>query len=88
MNTEKIITENLDSLYAAVKQSAMQDVLGIDAYMKFGFIPGNLEHESVSKTLEYAFDDWCIEGVFATAEEAEDKAAAEARQKNHRKEHL
>jgi predicted alpha-1,2-mannosidase len=55
-----IVTENIDSLYQAVKHSAMLDVLGIDAYKKYGFIPGNLEHESVSKTLEYAYDDWCI----------------------------
>lgn len=28
--------------------------------MKQGFVPADLEHESVSKTLEYAYDDWCI----------------------------
>jgi len=27
---------------------------------KFGFIPADLENESVSKALEYAYDDWCI----------------------------
>jgi predicted alpha-1,2-mannosidase len=25
-----------------------------------GYVPADKEHESVSKTLEYAFDDWCI----------------------------
>ena len=27
---------------------------------KFGYIPSNLENQSVSKALEYAYDDWCI----------------------------
>jgi hypothetical protein len=34
--------------------------LGLDAYKKQGFISMDDEHESVSKTLEYAYDDWCI----------------------------
>ncbi len=29
----------------------------------FGYIPSDKERESVSKTLEYAFDDWCIAQV-------------------------
>jgi putative alpha-1,2-mannosidase len=34
--------------------------LGLDAYKRNGFISIDDEHESVSKTLEYAYDDWCI----------------------------
>ncbi len=34
--------------------------VGYPIYRKYGFLPGDKEHESVSKTLEYAFDDWCI----------------------------
>ncbi|MGH7730782.1 MAG: GH92 family glycosyl hydrolase [Candidatus Eiseniibacteriota bacterium] len=45
---------------AAMKASAMQDHLGLAAYRTFGAIPGERESESVSKTLEYAYDDWCI----------------------------
>ncbi len=33
---------------------------GIESYMKYGFVPIDLEKEGVSKTLEYAYDDWCI----------------------------
>ncbi len=44
----------------AMKSSAMQDHLGLESYKKYGYIPGHKEHESVSKTLEYAYDDWCI----------------------------
>lgn len=44
----------------AMKHSAKQDHLGLESYKKFGFIPVEKESESVSKTLEYAYDDWTI----------------------------
>lgn len=46
--------------YEAMKHSAMSDERGLKAYKKFGFIPAEGESESVSQTLEYAYDDWCI----------------------------
>jgi predicted alpha-1,2-mannosidase len=49
-----------DKAFEAAKHSAMLDHLGLDAYKKNGFISMDDEHESVSKTLEYAYDDWCI----------------------------
>ena len=30
------------------------------AYAKLGWVPCDQENESVSKTLEYAFDDYCV----------------------------
>jgi predicted alpha-1,2-mannosidase len=44
----------------SMKKSASQDKSGLNYYKKQGFIPSEHEHESVSKTLEYAYDDWCI----------------------------
>lgn len=49
-----------EKAYEASKHSAMLDHLGLEAYKKQGFISIDDEHESVSKTLEYAYDDWCI----------------------------
>ncbi len=49
--------------YDAMKKSAMQDHLGLKDYRTLGFIPFDKENESVSKTLEYAYDDWCIAAV-------------------------
>ncbi len=49
-----------EKAFEASKASAMRDVLGLDAYKKQGFIGIDDEHESVSKTVEYAYDDWCI----------------------------
>jgi predicted alpha-1,2-mannosidase len=51
---------DFEKAFEASKASAMRDVLGLDAYKKNGFISIDDEHESVSKTLEYAYDDWCI----------------------------
>jgi predicted alpha-1,2-mannosidase len=44
----------------AMQHSANMDHFGLDAYRQSGVISIEDEHESVSKTLEYAFDDWCI----------------------------
>lgn len=49
-----------EKAFEASKHSAMLDHLGLKAYKQNGFIAMEDEHESVSKTLEYAYDDWCI----------------------------
>lgn len=48
--------------YKACIQSAMVDERQIDVYKERGYIPVDEGHEnwSVSKTMEYAYDDWCI----------------------------
>jgi len=49
-----------EKAFEAARHSAMLDIFGLDAYKRNGFISIDDEHESVSKTLEYAYDDWCI----------------------------
>ncbi|MEZ4920365.1 MAG: GH92 family glycosyl hydrolase [Saprospiraceae bacterium] len=49
-----------DLALEAMIHSAMQDRLGLEYYRELGYIPSDMESESVSKTLEYAFDDWSI----------------------------
>lgn len=44
----------------ALLESSNKNEYGINLIEKYGYLPGDLEHESVSKTLEYAYDDWCI----------------------------
>lgn len=44
----------------AMKKSANWNHLGLPALIDHGFIDHDDEHENVSKTLEYAYDDWCI----------------------------
>lgn len=44
----------------AMEHSADLDHYGLQYYRTSGFVPGEKESESVSKTLEYSYDDWCI----------------------------
>ncbi|MDQ7816324.1 MAG: GH92 family glycosyl hydrolase [Melioribacteraceae bacterium] len=44
----------------AMRKSADRDQHGLKLYRERGFIPADKENESVSKTLEYGYDDWCI----------------------------
>ena len=51
---------NPDSLFIAMKSSAFQKIREIPLYLEYGYIPANTGNNTVSKTLEYAYDDWCI----------------------------
>lgn len=51
---------DVEKAFTAMKKSAEQDHLGLKTYKEMGFITAEMESESVSKTLEYAYDDWCI----------------------------
>jgi len=44
----------------AMKHSAELDDRGLNAYRKQGYISSENDDASVSKTLEYSYDDWCI----------------------------
>lgn len=49
--------------FEAMKKSAFQDQRGTQEYIRFGYIPQDKHGWSVTYTLEYAFDDWCIAQV-------------------------
>ena len=55
-----IIDEDRELALEAMLEISKRDELGKSEYMDYGYIPARFESESVSKTLEYAFDDWCI----------------------------
>jgi len=44
----------------AMKSAVNRNQFGLDSYRKNGAVLSDDEPESVSKTLEYAIDDWCI----------------------------
>ena len=54
---------DLKQAFAAMKHSAELRHYGLGAYIDKGFISTEDERESVSKVLEYAYDDWCIAAV-------------------------
>jgi predicted alpha-1,2-mannosidase len=47
-------------LLEGMKYGANLNHFGLASYKKYGYIRAGDEAESVSKTLEYAYDDWCI----------------------------
>jgi len=44
----------------AMRSYAESNRFGLEYYREQGYLGNEKEHESVSKTLEYAYDDWCI----------------------------
>src|SRR3982751_4995748 len=53
---------NFDAKLAlkAMLSYAESNRFGLNTYRQRGYISNEIEQESVSKTLEYAYDDWCI----------------------------
>ncbi len=49
--------------YDAMKASAFQNIRATDLYRQYNFVPQDKAGESVTITLEYAYDDWCIAQV-------------------------
>lgn len=51
--------------YKAMKSSATVSHLNspFEVWEKLGYMPENLQHTSVSITMEQAFDDWCVAAV-------------------------
>jgi predicted alpha-1,2-mannosidase len=45
---------------ASISTSNQRFYEGLGAYLDYKYVPENLSGNSVSKTLEYAYDDWCI----------------------------
>ncbi|MDR0363642.1 MAG: GH92 family glycosyl hydrolase [Bacteroidales bacterium] len=63
---------DIKKAYQAMKSSAMNDKFGLKSYKSNGYVPADVEGESVSKTLEYAYDDWCIAMMAKELEELND----------------
>jgi predicted alpha-1,2-mannosidase len=55
-----ILKDNKQAYLDAMLSYAESNRFGLEHYRNFGYISNEKEHESVSKTLEYAYDDWCI----------------------------
>ena len=58
---------DIDKLWEAVKHGANAQLEGsasgrvaFEAYNRLGYVPSNLVGQSVARTLEYAYNDWCI----------------------------
>ncbi len=59
----KGIPMDVEKAYEACVNTAQSDAWQLADYKKLGYVPADDEkdgHWSISKTLEYAYDDWCI----------------------------
>lgn len=54
---------NAERALEAMKKSANQNIRGTQWYRRYGYVPQDSAWHTVTKTLEYAYDDWCIAQV-------------------------
>ena len=76
---------DLPKAYPAMKKRAMSDdYRGLGLYRKLGYIPADKEEESVSKTMEYVYDDWAVAHVAQAFGATDDAKHLLDRSKNYR----
>jgi len=76
---------NFSKAYPFMKKRAVvDDYRGLGFYRKLGYIPADREPESVSKTLEYVYDDWAVAHVARTVGATEDAKLLLERSRNYR----
>jgi predicted alpha-1,2-mannosidase len=61
-----------EKAYTAMRKSAFQNQRGTPEYIQYGYLPQDKHGWSVTVTLEYAFDDWCIAQVAKKLGKADD----------------
>jgi predicted alpha-1,2-mannosidase len=71
--------------YEAVRTTAMNPHYdNVAAYAKLGWVPFDKENESVSKTLEYAYDDYCVAQMAKALGKADDYDSFMTRARSYR----
>jgi len=63
---------DVEKAYEGMKKSSMQNIRAADLYREHKYIPYDKAGQSVTRTLEYAFDDWCIAQMAKALEKEED----------------
>ena len=59
------------ALTASVNTANVRYFDGLGDYMDYKYVPDDKSHSSVSKTLEYAYNDWCIAQIANQVDNAE-----------------
>ncbi|HWJ30195.1 MAG TPA: glycoside hydrolase family 92 protein, partial [Flavisolibacter sp.] len=65
---------DVQKAFAAMKKSAMQNIRGTNFYRQYGYVPQDKYGSSVTVTVEYSYDDWCIAQVAKKLGYADDYA--------------
>ncbi len=76
---------DVEKAYEAMKAYARLDERGLKAVREQGWIPGDLENESVAKALEYSNSDWAIAQVAKKLGRTEDYNYFIGRSKNYKR---
>ncbi len=66
------------------KRAMEDDYRGLPYYRKLGYIPSDKDWEAVSKTLEYAYDDWAVAHLADAAGEKDVAETLRKRSRNYR----
>ncbi|MFC5045567.1 GH92 family glycosyl hydrolase [Aquimarina hainanensis] len=65
---------DIERAYQAMKTTMTQTDRGLDHYQQYSYIPYTLLDESVTITLEYAYNDWCVAQLAKALGKKEDYA--------------
>ena len=71
-------------LKAAVQTAEVPYFDGVAEYLQYGYVPDDLSHSAVSKTLEYAYDDWCVARLAGTVGDSATARRFEQRAESYR----
>ena len=63
---------DVEKVYQAMKATMMQDARGLKEYKEYGYLPHDKMDESVTITLEYAYNDWCVAQMAKALDKEED----------------
>ena len=83
---------DVEAVYQAMRDALMQDRNHMDEYRAKGYVPSSSDtttprgeqRQSVSRTLEYAYDDWCLGRMAQLLGKTEDAKLFLARSENYR----
>lgn len=73
-----------EAAYQAMRDTAMQDRNGLNTYKELGYVASKSGEQATSKTLEYAFDDWCLARMAEALGHQEDAQMFYRRSANYR----
>ena len=71
-----------EAAYQALKRTALNGRNGQDDFAKVGYVVSGVTEQAVSRSLEYAFDDWCIAQMAQKLGHKEDAVMFTARAAN------
>lgn len=83
---KNLLPDDAEAMYQAMRTTAMGNSDGLNDYKTSGYVYSSSEgsKQSVSRTLEYAYDDWCIARMAQSLGHKEDASLFYRRAANYR----